>query len=212
MSLLETSGQKSHNSTINKSLIKKVDARDQSAEKFNQSNRIFEQSLARSEKTFIYKSERENNMQISLDDKLKKGRQMSRRENLQQPKHFGFTYSSSNISGDDGRHQNTTDSGAQSNTQSAPRSHSRDPFKPRPENITISHQGNNTTQSVIYGMGLLDQTDFFAQGLGRQQSLERVDERSSENETVDASLSMVDESTFKVRGLGRVSTSLDEER
>ena len=58
----------------------------------------------------------------------------------------------------------------------------------------------------------MDQTDFFAQGLGRQQSLERVDERSSENETVDASLGMGDESTFTVRGLGRVSTSLDEER
>ena len=140
---------------------------------------------------------------------------MSRRENLHQPKNFHFTYSSSNITGDDGRdgrHQNTTDSGAQSHTQSAPRSLSRDAFKPRPDNITVSHQGSNTTQSVIYGMGLLDQTDFFAQGLGRQPSLERVEERSSENETVDASLSMMDESTFKIRGLGKVSTSLDEER
>jgi len=57
------------------------------------------------------------------------------------------------------------------------------------------------TQSVKYGISLLDQTDFFAHGLGKQK-LEPVDERESEYQTFDASLSMVDDSHIKIDSLG----------
>ena len=64
--------------------------------------------------------------------------------------------------------------------------------------------------SVMFGVGLLDQTDFMMQGLGRRP-LEQVveEENESQAETVDASLSYQDQSKIKIHNFGAMEPTFD---